>query len=284
MKADIIFKIILRVLLYGGIFVFAVSGYLFFSSIRPPRFVSPWTPADFGLAYQDVTLRTRDGVGLSAWYIPAPGSDKAVILCHGYPADKGNILGLARILHPAYNLLFFDFRAMGKSGGKVTTVGFRETGDLEAAADYLELRGIRKIGVYGFSMGGAVALMADDPRIAAVVSESAFAGLDLIIDGIYRKFGFCRYPFIAATRLYARIFLGVDVSKVSPAAAIARRRIPICIIHSERDSQVPAAHARLLHEANPAALLWIISGVDHGENLDQQEYRDRIRRFFADHL
>lgn len=279
-----VLRILIKIVIYSSIFVLVVSGYLFFSSIRPPRFVSSWTPADFGLTYQDVTLRTKDGIDLSAWFIPAPGSDKAIILCHGYPADKGNILGLARILHPAYNLLFFDFRAMGKSGGRVTTVGFRETDDLAAAIDYLELRGIKKIGVYGFSMGGAVALMAEDHRVAAVVSESAFANLELIIDDIYRKFGFCKYPFILATKLYARVFLGVAVTEVSALSVISRRHIPIFIMHSERDSQIPAAHARMLHQANPSTILWIVPGVDHGENLDQKEYRDRIRSFFSDHL
>lgn len=284
MKLEFPLRIAFKVALYGGVFVFAVSGYLFFSSVRPPRFVSPWTPADFGLAYQDLTLKTRDRVDLSAWFIPAAGSDKAIILCHGYPADKGNILGLARILHPAYNLLFFDFRAMGKSAGRVTTIGFRETDDLSAAVDYLERRGIKKIGVYGFSMGGAVALMTEDPRVAAIVSESAFASLGLIIGDMYKKFGFCKYPFILATKVYARVFLGVDVSKVSALTAISRRHIPIFIIHSERDSQIPEAHARMLHQANPLTALWVIPGVDHGENLDQEEYRNRIRKFFADHL
>jgi pimeloyl-ACP methyl ester carboxylesterase len=284
MKIEFLLRLLLKIFVYGAIFVFVVSGYLFFTSIRPPRFVSPWTPADFGLRYEEVTLRTKDGINLKAWYVPAEGANRAIILCHGYPADKGNIIGLGRILHPAYNLLFFDFRGMGTSGGNVTTVGFREVEDLAAAIDYVQLRGIRKIGVYGFSMGGAVALMAEDPRVRAVVSESAFASLNLIIDDIYKKFGVCKYPFILATKIYARLFLGVDVSGISALQSIARRQIPILLMHSERDSQIPVRHAAMLHRANPATLLWIIPGADHGENLDQQEYRDRITKFFAENL
>ncbi|HRZ87262.1 MAG TPA: alpha/beta hydrolase [bacterium] len=282
---NLIAKILLKSILYGGLFVLIVSGYVFFSSIRPPRSVSPRTPGNFGMAFEDVTIVSADGTRLAAWYIPAAQpSGRAVVLCHGYPADKGDILGLAPVLHQTFDLLLFDFRAMGKSGGRMTTAGLREQGDLRAAVDWVKRRGAASVGVYGFSMGGAVALMTGHPDVAAVVAESAYADIRWIIEDIYRWFGILKKPFVYATELYALIFAGTDVFRITPLAAIAGRHVPLLLIHSERDSQIPVAHARALHGASPGSELWIAPQAGHGETLDLQEYRDRIGEFFEKHL
>jgi hypothetical protein len=42
----------------------------------------PLTPADATLSYQDVSLTTKDGLKLTAWYIPGKNR-AAVILVHG---------------------------------------------------------------------------------------------------------------------------------------------------------------------------------------------------------
>ncbi|MFC2149741.1 alpha/beta hydrolase [Candidatus Auribacterota bacterium] len=280
-------KIIFKLLFFSGIFVVFVSGFMFFTSIRPPRFVSPWTPEDFMMKFEDVTLQTSDGVSIKAWYIPRgddPASKKAVVLCHGYPADKGNIISIAEMLHPHFNLLMFDFRAMGKSGGKVTTIGHREVNDLNAAVDWLKARGITSIGAYGFSMGGAVAIMAENPSISAIVSESAYADLNLMLDQIYGKFSIFKYPFILMTNIYARLFLGVDLGRSSPRKSISRLGIPVFLIHSERDSQIPVEHVAILKKEKPDAEIWVIEGGDHGQLLDKSMYKERMVKFFSDNL
>nr|BFF18235.1 hypothetical protein GCM10025730_17560 [Promicromonospora thailandica] len=40
------------------------------------------TPADQGLAYEDVTFPSADGTPLEAWFIPREGSDKLIIANH----------------------------------------------------------------------------------------------------------------------------------------------------------------------------------------------------------
>ena len=150
----------------------------FYSSIRPPRFLSSLTPHDLRIAYQTVSFSTADGLTLRGWYIPAvQTSEKNVILLHGYPADKGNILPPLAFLHDDFNLLLFDFRYLGESEGSYSTAGAKEVEDLLAAIRFLKGRGIKEVGVWGFSMGGAVALMAmgKAPEIRAVISESSYA-------------------------------------------------------------------------------------------------------------
>ena len=58
-----------------------------------------------------------DGVDLDAWFIPHRTSRRTVIVCHGYPMDKSDVLGLTAFLARDFSLLYFDFRATGRSGG-----------------------------------------------------------------------------------------------------------------------------------------------------------------------
>src|SRR3970040_1993558 len=83
------------------------------------------------------------------------------------------------VLHEDFNLLLFDFRYLGKSDGSYSSAGAKEVEDLLAAIRFLKGRGIKKVGVWGFSMGGAVALMAIEkaPEIRAVISEPSIARL-----------------------------------------------------------------------------------------------------------
>src|SRR5262249_27488032 len=106
----------LRVVLivFSGLIIISLWG--FYSSIRPPKIISSVTPRDLKMNYDDVSFRTADGLTLRGWYIPAvQRTEKTLILLHGYPADKGNILPALSFLHEDFNLLLFDFRYLGKS-------------------------------------------------------------------------------------------------------------------------------------------------------------------------
>ena len=170
---NLFLRILWRLVAYSILLIGTLSLYVFLTSIRPPRHITKITPASLGFDYEDITLLTDDNIKLAGWFIPGKNVGKeAIIVCHGYPADKGNVLSFAVFLHDDFNLLFFDFRAMGKSEGKITTAGWKERGDFLAAVKYLRSRGMEKIGALGFSMGGAVIIMANSPDVDAIVTET----------------------------------------------------------------------------------------------------------------
>ena len=155
-----------------------------------------------------------------------------------------------------------------------------------AAIDYLKSRGIERIGALGFSLGGAVIIMADSPDIKAIVSDSSYATLDLMIHSLFRHYRFLRYPFVFTVKLLSRMVLKFDISSVSPVATIKEVETPILLIHGERDSQIPVKNAYLLHEAAPRSELWIVPGADHGEAqaLEPMEYEKKVLEFFKKNL
>lgn len=280
------FKIMTVVLPIILFFLFA-SLWGFYTSIRPPKIISMVTPADLGLDFEHVSFKTADGITLSGWFIPSQTEQaKTIILLHGYPADKGDILPALSFLNKKYNLFLFDFRYLGQSGGTYSTAGARETADLLAAIAYLKSRGINEVGVWGFSMGGAVTLMTAPhaPEIRAIVSESSYARLDLMVPELYRL-PILKYPLGWLTEFWAKGFLNINTRDISPMASAQKLMIPTLLIHSKNDNVIPFENALLLQDAlknNGRAEFWFEDDLSHGQL--GERYQQRIEDFFRRNL
>lgn len=254
-------------------------------SIRPPKIISAITPKELGLTYEDVAFKTEDGLNITGWFIPSKKGEadaKTIILLHGYPADKGDILPSLAFLNEQYNLFLFDFRYFGQSQGSYSTAGAREIEDLIAAVKYLKSQGINEVGVWGFSMGGAVALMGASfiPEIKAVISEASYARLDLMAQELYRL-PFLDYPLAKLTSFWAKLFLGVDTSSTSPEKAALNIQKPILLIHSKDDTMIPFDNALILQESlkhNSRAEFWFPENLAHGQF--DEAYSKKISDFF----
>jgi uncharacterized protein len=137
-------------------------------------------PSDWGLAFEDVTFPTPDGVELSGWFMP--GSNRAaVMLLHGGggASNRTSVLSQARVLvDHGYSVLAFDARGHGRSGGDGMDWGWYGDLDMAGAINFLESRpevDPGRLAAVGLSMGGeqAMTAAASDPRIKAVVAEGA---------------------------------------------------------------------------------------------------------------
>src|SRR5581483_3975040 len=206
-----------------------------------PRRKRLWQhPSDFGLPCEKVHFRAADGLRLSGWLIPAPAEndrEAVIVVCHGYPYNRCEMLPHARFLHEAgFTVLLFDFRAMGESEGDLSTIGHEEVQDLLGALDYLTRRqdtvGL-PVGALGHSLGGAVAIMAAarDERLRAVVAEASYPDLQDALEARFRVFLGPASKLIAhPISLWASRWVPVapcDVSPLRDIAAIAPRAVLI---------------------------------------------------------
>src|SRR3972149_4968729 len=122
--------------LIGGL-VFAFVGYVVLSvemRVPPARTsICCATPADFGFAYEAVTLQTTDGLTLRGWYIPSRNR-AAVIMLHGYGGNRTEMLNRAIVLaRHGYGALLYDERASGESDGTQRTFGWQDAADVPLA-------------------------------------------------------------------------------------------------------------------------------------------------------
>jgi len=271
--------------------IIILSLFQTYLATHPPKIPNDRTPADLDFKYEDITLVTEDSIKLSAWYIPSKiKTNKSIILAHGHPFNKANILGFAPFLHEKYNLLFFDFRAMGDSSGSFISGGYYEQKDLRAAINYLKKeKNASKIGALGISMGASVIILeaANNPDIYAIVADSSYKDLHSIANDLYSPLFIFKYPFIFFSELFAKLIYDIDIKETSPVNKVKEVKIPIFIIHGDIDDQIPVEASKAIYEnANQPKELWIAKNTNHVQAHSEykQEYETRVLEFFDKYL
>jgi fermentation-respiration switch protein FrsA (DUF1100 family) len=76
-----------------------------------------------------------------------------------------------------------------------------------------------------------------------------------------------KYPFVGLLRGWSRLFLGHDITAVSPERAAVTLSIPVLLVASREDEQIPFEHAERLQRAlarNARAQLVVMDRGRHG--------------------
>ena len=264
------------------------------------------TPADYGLGFDEIEFPSRRGdLVLSGWIIPTDGGlnaegAQAVVLVHGINSTRtggdGHITQLASMLvQDGYNVLMFDQRGHGISNGDQISGGYYERLDVLGAVDALRDRGLalNRIGLLGFSMGAATALLAavEEPGIGALVVDSPYADVsDLIAQETARTTPVPEWVapvFVPLAKLFANLLYDIDVSVMVPESAVEGLGYPILVVHGTADERIPTQHGIRVHAAaHPDSELWLVEDVDHVDAFDTypEEYAERVTAYFAGRL
>lgn len=250
------------------------------------------TPAEFGLEFEEVSFPAQDGLELRGFWIPAQGSERAVVILHGHGGSMDYDIQRAPYFHAAgFNVLLFDFRAHGRSPGRLATFGYLERYDVLGAVEFLKRRGVQRIGLLGFSYGGIASMLATplSPDIHAVVSDggparlrSALAGA-AVARGLPRPLGiFLGWLTVAVTSLR----VGANLFRYEPVrwvGKIAPR--PILFVHGERDPYAPDFDDLYAAAGEPKEV-WRLADAGHTQasELYPDEFYRRVVDFFRQHL
>ena len=249
------------------------------------------SPNDLSLPFDNLSVQARDGVKLVGWFVPADSGGKGtVIYLHGVGDNRISGLSVARFLHDhGYNVCLFDSRRHGQSGGKFCTYGYHEKADVEQIINVLERSydsGLGRIGLFGVSMGAAVALQtaAIDLRIAAVVAEGCFADLWSIYLDHQKRIIKSRWEFLGGLVMKrAERIAGFDCKAVSPLKALEGIRVPVLFVHGANDSIIDPRYSEILHRrANGPKELYYISAAYHNNTwiVGGREYGEKLVGFF----
>src|SRR2546423_6853721 len=108
---------------------------------RTPIFISPGA---LGKPQEDVEFSTSDGITLRGWWSEARGAKAVAVLSHGYVMNRCELTPLAsQLVDAGCSALVYDFRAHGKSSGRICGFGVREAGDVRAAVELMRLKAPR---------------------------------------------------------------------------------------------------------------------------------------------
>ncbi|MGH9326409.1 MAG: alpha/beta hydrolase [Terriglobia bacterium] len=293
------------------VFVYGVVPWFFTDLVTTNRFRyhdpnAERTPAFFGMNFEQVEFRSRDGILLKGWYVPAsvanPDKAKGVIIyCHGFHRSRVEMLPMARFGHQlGYDGLLFDFRNHGQSGGKITSLGYWERLDAEAAVDEALSRedAPHPVILWGVSMGAAAALMAaaEDPKVDAVISDSTFLSFDrvirhhyhLILEVLRRRWWWVppvpAFPLtneVIAWSAHRARFNPSDFNLEKAVERISPR--PILFVAVLDDERMPPSIAETLSplDQSPLERLVILPGKRHGEGFNDAtaQYEEAVTGF-----
>lgn len=221
-------------------------------------------PAHLDLGVERVEFETADSVKLVGWVMPAPrqASGLWLLICHG---NAGNLSDFDRPVHYAglrqqgVNLLAFDYRGYGESGGAPSESGLYR--DVDAAYRYLrERRAVPadRIVVFGHSLGSAVAIdLASRTTVAGLIVEG---GLTSVVDRGQEVYPYIPVRWIARNRF----------SSIEKVAGIA---VPKLFLHAAGDEVIPLSHGRRLYEAAPEPKTFVELEGGHGDAFDADSAR-----------
>ena len=282
-------KYLLAVIILAGA-LYVTASVISVNNFLSAKRVSVSFPDSLSITRKDIQFKTSDSLTIKGWYFTAPqnqvNSDKAVILCHGWTANRYETLPRVKFLVEAgYNVLTYDARACGESEGDLISLGYYEANDLLAAIDYLKSTGINKIAADGISQGGATIVFASakSKDLNCIIIESCFDELRNAVNNRFSSMLFIPGAIGSALMLpLAKNKLGIGVDEIAPINKIKNIHIPVFIISGEVDTRTtPDETKKLFDAANQPKRIWLVPNAGHVDlyRVNQVEYEKRVLEF-----
>ncbi|RSK27728.1 alpha/beta hydrolase [Bacillus sp. HMF5848] len=245
------------------------------------------------LAKTDVKIQSPYGYNLNGWFFEQPYSNHYIVICHGVTVNNYNSIKYAKLFHKkGWNVLTYEHRRHGKSGGDTTTYGYYEKNDLKAVMDWVKKKAGDEsvIGIHGESMGAATMLL-----YAGTIEDGAdFYIADCPYSSFDEQLAFRlkvehnipRQLVMPFAKLALTVREGYSFKDISPIQYIENIESPILFITSETDDYIPPQMTINLYKRKKGAKAIVLmpNGL-HAMSLtnNREQYEEVIDDFFAEH-
>jgi fermentation-respiration switch protein FrsA (DUF1100 family) len=230
------------------------------------------TPEDWGLEYENVTLKTKDDIKLHGWFIPRQGATRTLLFFHGNAGNISHRRESVMIFHQlGLNVFIFDYRGYGNSQGKPSESGLFS--DAMAAWHYLEHeKGLarQQVIIFGRSLGGSVAAnLAATMQPRGLILESTFSSAKDMAKVIF--------PILS--RIIPLRFEFNTVERIKHVTS------PLLVVHSTEDDIIPFKLGEKVYRAanQPKYLIKIHGDHNYGFLLSQADYEQALKAFLSKH-
>ncbi len=261
-------------------------GYGFMAALTAPLCSGETQPP---FPYEDISFPSSEfDHPTPAYFIPAESPNGAtVIVAPTGGIGRGDRIDEIAVYHAGgFAVLSYSSRIC--VGTAANTLGYREAQQVGDAIAYLATRSDvdpDRIGIHGFSAGGAAAIMAaaQYPALKAVVAEGGYHDFAVEIEQNTPSTLWFAPFFRFGARAAYRLNTGLDVGVLSPLdviASIAPR--PILLIYGTQEPGLQGARLQR-EQAGSNAELWEVSGATHGSYLASAplDYPQRVTEFMT---
>jgi uncharacterized protein len=175
-----------------------------------------------------VPIRSADGWIATSWYAPPKNPSRpTIVLFHGNGGSLAGRAFKARLfLDAGYGVFLAEYRGYGGNAGRPSEAGLYA--DAEAVMRWLTGQGmpLRRLVLYGESLGSGVAMeMATRHAVAALVLECPFTSI----------------PDLAPAYILPPLAQLMVVDRYENLIKAHGIRMPLLVVHGERDGLVPVA-------------------------------------------
>jgi uncharacterized protein len=237
-------------------------------------------------------IRSPFGYDLHAQYYPIVGSQKTVVIVHGITWSLfGSVKYMPIFRKRGFNVLIFDNRFHGLSGGRNCTFGFYEKHDLKAVVNWAVARlgtgGI--VGTHGESLGAATVLQhaGIDARLSFVIADCPYSDLTpLFAYRLKMDYHLPSIPLLNVASMVCDLLTGMKFSDVRPIEVVRNVKTPILFCHGQQDDYIPPSMSVDMHTAkrNGISRLYLAPNAKHAEAYwhNQAEYDQKVGEFLAE--
>jgi pimeloyl-ACP methyl ester carboxylesterase len=229
-------------------------------------------PEDLGLEGDKLEVEVEPGMILRGFVFRTTAPRRGLLIYHHgiWDAFRPRLKLAAHMLPLGFDVLMYDSRGHGQSGGRYCTYGTYESTDLIRMMDEVKSMGVdtSHVVVVGHSMGAATAVYTSlkDARIKALVLESCYRDLHTAIRDYARYWvPFLPEFIIRQAEKRAQRKAGFNLEDLSPLRLMPRLTIPVMIVQGTADEQIKPQYAHELYDALPEPrTLHLLEGARHG--------------------
>jgi pimeloyl-ACP methyl ester carboxylesterase len=279
---------LLALLLFAFVSVASIAGFLVYQIVHPPR-----NPANIDVNVMMghpmvASFPIAGGPDRDGLFFPGLRGAPTVIVCHGYGAQESDVLTLVTALQEhQFNVFLFDFLGHGTTPG-VTTLGYRETGELRGAIQSLASRDDvdpRHFGLWGTDMGAYAVLevAARDKRVAAFAVEDPYADPRDMVRLQAKNSGLQAIPYVDrfadfAFRMYNYPFR--NEPPVSTRLAGTQGTPKLFILANDRPALADEGLQLFIKSPDPKQMVRVKSAYRDLSDDDRKAYENQVISFF----
>jgi len=244
-------------------------------------------PPDWG-RISDTKISAVDGGFLEVWRIdPKESCRGIVVLIHGWGRNRDRMINRARTFSKwGFATIIHSARDHGNSSSCrfVNAVTFAE--DIETVLRWVG----QPVILYGHSAGAVAAAIVAGRNAGAIrmlILEACYANTRESLLSLYRWvnpfFGVVFGPMIL---FWMALFYKTDLDTLSPARLAPRIKVPVMLIHGEKDKRFPLEFAEQLQKSfkQDQARLYIARGAGHSDSSRTSGYEAALQDFLKQHF
>lgn len=244
---------------------------------------------------EEISIKSYDNVTLKGKFIPSLDNESTnlAMIVHGYHANLEDMIIIGKFYSDmGFKVMLLDMRGHGQSEGAFTTLGHFEKYDLKKWIHFaLRTYGATdQILLHGVSMGASTIFLSTTlnlpQNVKFIVADSGFDSIwNMLWNNLKPKALRIILPGASIISFLSRRFF---FGSVSVSQAVRKNRIPLMIVHGEKDEKVPFAVGKALHEISkaPTKDFFQVPNCKHGEGyiVDKNGYEQRLILHLKDYF